>query len=88
MDAGFDAVLVAAGDGEQLDRVAELGCVAEVARGEPSDALAVDLVRVDVRMEGEAGQDGELVGGVVALDVVRGLGLRIAEVLSAEQRGR
>ena len=78
--------VVAAGDGEELDRVAELSRVAEVARGEPRDAFAVDLVRVDGRVKGEAGEDRELVSGVVALDVVRGLRFRVAEVLRAHER--
>ena len=88
MHARLDAVLVASGDGEELDGVAELRGVTEVARGEPRDAFAVDLVRMDVRVEGEAGENRELVGGVVALDVVRRLGFRVAEVLGAEERVR
>ena len=80
MDTDLDRVPVdAAGDGEQLDRVAEFGGVAEVAGGELGDPFAVDAVGRDPGVEGEAGEDRELVGGVVALDVVGGVRLGVAQ---------
>ena len=42
------------------------------------DALHVHLVEGDARAEGQAGQQGELVGGVEAADVEGGVGLGIA----------
>ena len=63
------------GDGEELDRVAELRRVGDVCRAHPADALAVDVGVDDVEAEGEHGQDGRLGGGVVPLDVGRRVAL-------------
>ena len=76
----------ALGNAEQLDAVAELRrpCVRSSGR-DRRDALDVDRVGVDLGAEGEARQDGELVGGVEALDVEGRIGLRIAEALRVRE---
>ena len=81
VDAEVEAVRGAAGGGEHADGVAEVGGVPEVAGAEGADALAVDLVGLDAAVEGEGGEDGELVGGVNAFDVVGGVGFGVAEAL-------
>ncbi len=86
---GVDARLYGAvfllADGEELDCVAHLAGVAEVLGAEVGDAFAIDLVGRDDGAEGEAGEDGDLVGGVDALHVVRGVGFGVAERLRAAQ---
>ena len=47
----------------------------------------MDRFGVDLRAEGEAGQDGELVGGVEAVDVEGRVGFGIAEALGVRQAG-
>ncbi len=54
VDARLDAAIDAGGEGEQLDRVAELGGVAEIAGGELRDALAVDVVALNRGVERRA----------------------------------
>src|SRR4030042_3300297 len=60
--------------------------VAEVAGAEAGDSLPVDVLGVDVGVEGQAGQDGHLVGGIHALDVVGRVGLGVAQLLGATER--
>ena len=73
------------GDGQQLHRVAEPVGVGDVGRADAADALAVDVGVDDVRPEREGGQDGGLGGGVVPLDVGRGVALGQAELLRLAQ---
>ena len=68
------------GQGQQLDRVAELAGVLEVGQLQPVDALARDVAGLDVRLEGELGEDRQLVGGVGAVHVERRVGLGVAEL--------
>src|SRR3712207_8881332 len=56
-------------------------CVAEVARRETGDALAVDVGGANVAMEGEAGQDRQLVARILPFDVVGGIRVGVAQVL-------
>ena len=77
----LDAAFGALGDAEQLDAVAEFVGHREIERRDGGDAFDIDRVGVDLRAEGEAGQDGELVRRVVALDVEGRVGLGIAEPL-------
>ena len=51
------------------------------------DAFHVDVVGRDLGAEGKAGQDRQLVGGVVALDVEGRIGLGVAEALRILQAG-
>jgi hypothetical protein len=73
-------------DGQQLDRVAQLGRVTEVARSQARDAFAMDVFGPHGRVKGEAGQDRELVHGVMALDIVRGVGFGVTKLLGPGQR--
>ena len=72
---------------EQLDPVAELAGGTDIGLADIADAFHVDLFRGDAGAEGEAGEDGELVGGVVALDVEGRIGFRIAEALGVLETG-
>src|SRR5438132_517640 len=77
MHSGFDAAAVALRVRDELDGVTELACVAKVDRLDAVDALAVDVPRLDADLVGDGAEDRELVGGVEAFDVVRGVGLRV-----------
>ena len=79
--------LGALGDAEQLDPEAELVGHLQVERRDRRNAFDMNRFGVDLRAEGEAGQDGELVGGVVALDIEGRVGLGIAETLGVLQAG-
>ena len=85
MHALLDARRGALGDAEQLDPVAEFGRHLEIERRDRRDAFDVNGLRVDLRAEGEAREDGELVGGVEAADVEGRIGLRVAEPLRIRQ---
>ena len=85
MHALLDAVVGALGDAEQLDAIAELVGRLEIGRRDRRNALDIDRVRIDLGAEREAGQDRELVRGVVALDVEGRIGLGIAEPLRVLQ---
>ena len=85
MHALLDAGRGALGHAEQLDAVAEFVGHLEVERRDGADALDMDRLRVDLRAEGEAGEDGELVGGVEAADVEGRVGLGVAEPLRVGQ---
>ena len=65
-------------DAQQLDAVAEVVGGLDVRLRDALDALDVDLVEGDAGAEGEARQQGELVGGVEAADVEGGIGLGVA----------
>ncbi len=86
VDAGGDGVAAGGGirealaDGEQLDHVAGLAGGVELRGGEARDPLAVHGLDRHARVEGEAREDGGLLRGVVALDVGRGIRLRVAEL--------
>ncbi len=49
------------------------------------DALAVNVVEPDAGLEGELGQDRQLVGGVGAVDIQGRVGLGVAERLGLAQ---
>ena len=68
-------------DAEQLDAIAELVGGLEIGRRDRRDAFDIDRVGIDLGAEGEAGQDRELLRGVVAADVEGRIGLGIAEPL-------
>ena len=74
-------------DREQFEDVAELFAVGDVQLADARDALAVDLVQRHLRVEGETGEDGQLVRRVEALDVRRGVLLGIAERLRVFEDG-
>ena len=86
-DAGF-AVLVNQflGDRQQLDDKAGFLGGGDVRRGDRRDALAGDVFQGEPRVEGQRGKDRGLGGGVVAFDVGRGVGFRVAQALGLGQR--
>ena len=86
-DPQLQARLRQLGQGEELERVPELGRVGDVGQVQAVDPLARDLRRRDAGAEGELGQDGQLVGGVGPVDVEGGVGLGVAEVLGLSQGG-
>ncbi len=73
------AVLGPLADGEQLDGAAHLLGGGEVGGGDLGHALAVDVVEAHAGVEGDAGEDGGLGGGVEALDVGGRVGLGVPE---------
>ena len=79
VDAQLDGVAEVAADGEVLDDVAEALGEAVVGLVDAADALGGDRAAViDPGAEGQHGQHHQLVGGVVAVDVERGIGLGVA----------
>src|SRR3990172_6715022 len=86
-DARLYGGILPAGDGQQLYRVAQLAGVEEIARRQAAYALPVDVFGPYAGVEGKAGQDRQLVGGVVPVDVVRGVGLGVAKLLRLGQSG-
>ena len=76
--AQLHALLRAPRDAEVLDAVAELARVGHVLGRQAADALGVDALELQRDAEGDGGEDGELVGGVDALDVEGRVGLGVA----------
>ena len=74
------------GDGEELDDVAHAPGEGDVDLGDAGDALVVDVAGGDGGAERDAGDDGGLGAGVVALDVGGGVGLGEAERLRLGER--
>ena len=74
------------GAAEQLDRVAELLREGDVVAVERVDALVRHLIDADVGMERDRREDRDLRGGIGAVHVLRGVGLRVAELLGARER--
>ena len=85
MDPGLDRLPVVLGDGEQLDGVAQLAGEGDVDRLDPADAFRGDVGEPRPHTERERGQDGELVGGVDAVDVGGRVGLGEPEPLRLTQ---
>ncbi len=86
MHAGGHRVTVELTDGEQLDDRTHLAGALDVGSRDLGDALAVDVGGGDPGMEGQAGQDRCLGGGVETLDVCGGVRLGVPEVLGLLQR--
>ena len=76
--ARFHASRVALRMGDELDCIPELSRVTEVDWVDPFDALSIDVVRVDRDLVRDRAEDGELVRGVEAADIVGGVRLRVA----------
>ncbi len=85
MHAHLHRGVLASGHGQELDGVAQLTGVAEIARRQPAYALPRNVFGPDAGVEGQAGQDGQLVGGIVPVDVVGGVRLGVAKVLGLGQ---
>ena len=78
--------VAALADGEQLDHPAQGPGAADVGGADFGDALAVHVGRGHRGVEGQAGHDGGLGGGVEALDVRGRVGLGVAQGLGLLQR--
>ena len=81
------AVIPLADDGEELDHVAEGFRELDVGRADLLDAGDVDEGGIDGKTIGEGGEEDGLVGGVPAIDVERGIGLCVAEILGFLEGG-
>ena len=68
-------------DAKQPDGVAQLPGELDVEFGDVPDALGVDRLGPDPETVGQRGQDPDLVGGVMAVDVERGFRLGVAQAL-------
>ena len=82
MHALLDAMRGSFGDAQELYAKAQFVGGAQVGERDGLDSFDRNRARVDLRPEGERGQDGELVRGVEAADVKGRIGLRIAKPLS------
>ena len=85
MDTLHQASLVAAGNAEQLDAIAELVGKGNIERADMADSLDVDRAKVDAAAECETGKNGELVSSIDTIDVERRIGLGIAQSLRLRQ---
>lgn len=74
------------GAADQLDDAAAPGRVGHVLLGDPRDPLGVNVPRIDVGAERQRGEDADFAAGVLALDVVGGVALGIAELLGERER--
>ena len=81
-----DPVAAELADGEQLDDRPHLARGLHVGGGDLRDALAIDVGGRDAGVEGQAGQDRGLGGGVEALHVGRRVRLGVAQLLGLLQR--
>ena len=81
------SVLKQVGHGEQLDHAIQVFGRADVVGNDMGDALAVHRVAAHLGVEGDAGQQSCLGGGVITLDVGGRVGLCVAQVLGLNQRG-
>src|SRR5260370_6593792 len=84
--SGLDPARVALGVRDELDRVAELAGVPEVDGLHAVDPLAKDVVGADLDLVRDRAQDRELVGRVVAADVLCGVSLGVAGLLRLTDR--
>ena len=88
VDARFDPVVVQTRKPQVLDREAEFPRVANVLDVDARNAFDVHTVEVDGRVKGECRQDGELLGGVDALDVEGRVRFGVAQPLGVGKRRR
>ena len=85
MHALLDAFRGPHRDAEQLDPVTEFVGGAQIFRRDRGDAFDIDRALRNLGAESEAGEDGKLLRGVVAVDVERRIGLGITEPLRVLQ---
>ena len=86
MHAHVDALGRAMRQRQQLDDVAHVVGRVHVKLRDVADALGVDIIELHAAVEGDGCQDGDLRGGVEAIDVGGGVGLGKALRLSLGQR--
>ena len=85
MDALLDAEFGRPRDAQQLDAVAELLGEGDIHRRDIADAIHLHPGEIDLAAEGDAREDGELVGGVDPVDIEAGIRLGIAQALGIGQ---
>ena len=85
VDPGFHRVLQPFADGQQFDTVSELARKFDVDGGDFRDTFNIYIPEIDSHTEGQGSQNGNLVGGVVALDVQGGISFGIAFGLGFSQ---
>ena len=85
MHASLDATGMTLRVSDELDRETQFARVAEVDGFDPLDALAKDVVRPHLDLIRDGREDGELVGGVEAPDVVGRVGLGVPGLLRFAQ---
>ena len=73
--------------GEQLESEAEFLAEAYIGARNAGYALNVNFIHRHSCMKSQAGEDGELKGGVHAVHIQRGIGLGQAEALGVGQHG-
>ena len=81
MNANLDFVAVLRDAREELDAVAEVCGVLDVRAREVADAFDLNLVESRLEAVRESRENARLVGRVKAVDVERGIGLGVAELL-------
>ena len=81
----LDAVVGAAGDGQQLDPVTQFVGIGNVFGRNLADAFDMHAVEIDRTAVGQTGQNGKFVRRVHAVDVERRIGLGIAQFLRLGQ---
>ncbi|MDT4853606.1 hypothetical protein FQZ97_878770 [compost metagenome] len=81
MHAQLHAVIAAAGDAEQLDAVAQFLGVLDIGGGQLGNAFHVRAVELHRHAERDRAHQRDLVRGIDALDVKRGIGLGVAQLL-------
>ena len=81
MHADLYFVAVFCDAGKELDAVAEVGGVLHVRASEVADALDLNLVKGRLETVRKSREDARLVGRVETVDVERGIGLGITELL-------
>ena len=74
----FDLAVHHLGDGEELDRVAQVPGKINVERGDLRNPLGIDVVELHRRAEGKHRKDGKLVGRIDAFYIERRVRLGIA----------
>lgn len=81
MHALLDALGGANGNTEQLEPVTEIVSGAQIFRRDGGDTFDIHRALSNFRAESEAGENGKLLRGIVAVDVEGRVGLGIAEAL-------
>src|SRR5215475_3756891 len=81
----LDALCRAYRDAKQLDAVAEVRGGAQILGRDGGNTFDMDRAFRNLRAEGEAREDGELLRGIVAIDVEGRIGFGIAETLRVLQ---
>lgn len=83
MDADVNLAIDLVGDGEELDGVAHILRMPEIHGLDGANALREDVIECHAGVEGDGGENRDLRGSVIAVDVGRRVGLGITELLRA-----